>query len=169
MSTTSGTLLAVTGLGAARDAQSAQRSMQGALVRTRCGYLEYHPWGAQSTHTGEMRRARRGEMRLRFRPVSSFASPVVAQASAENEASPLKPTSPNKVGARSAGGSTRAVEPDGSRRPVSSPRRSAPLGATLERLTAHNCRHIRCSRVWAAVAMCAMRPLRDVGPHSTPV
>jgi hypothetical protein len=41
----------------ARLHRDAQRSMQGTLIRTRCGYLEFHPWGAMSTHLGEIRRA----------------------------------------------------------------------------------------------------------------
>ncbi len=55
----------------------------------------------------------------------------LGDAEAKNEASPLKPTKPTKVGARTAGGSTRAAEPDGSCRPVLSPPRSAPLVSAL--------------------------------------
>jgi hypothetical protein len=56
----------------------------------------------------------------------------LGDAEAKNEASPLKPTKPTKVGARTAAGSTRAAEPDGSRRPGSSLPRSAPLVSALE-------------------------------------
>jgi hypothetical protein len=151
----------------------AQRSVHGTLIRTRCGYVEYHPWGAHSTHTGEMRRA--CVQRSNANPISAgLVTRVTGGCTGEREERVI---------------STEAEQADEGRRTYRrrfhrrrTARRLAQARAVAAqvgpaclrtRVTAHDCRHTRSkSRVAGPQRPCVPLDHSEypgAGAHTTPV